>query len=170
MSVHRVHGPYQAGRQWRVITKNTDGTRSTRLYKTREEAVTAMQVADRAVSAGVGAGALVAGLLAQAVPLPADPAWVYLLRDDTGAVIYVGVTQEPSRRLETHAIDGRMYASAAMIPSPLPRHLALEIERMLVRVLRPKLNYQHNTLPGERRPRGTRRGVSSSMLGSPTRK
>jgi hypothetical protein len=85
--------------------------------------------------------------LAQAVRCPADPAWIYFLRDEAGLIVYVGVTGKIGTRLGSHTEDGKSFSAVSIVPAVFDRPVALEMERMLVRTLRPKLNSHHNPDP-----------------------
>lgn len=143
--VRRIFGPYRLSDQsWRLIFKHDDGTRSSGYYKSEAEALSAIAEAEKAVAIRVGTEALIAGLLAQAVPCPPDPAWIYFLKDADGAVIYVGCSHQVGGRMVSHVANGKIFSTVSIVPSVFDRPIALEIERMLVRTLRPKLNVQHN--------------------------
>lgn len=125
--VRRVCGPYQVSDgAWRLI--------------------------EQAVSARLGSEALVSVLMAQAVPCPRVPSWIYFLRDDLGEVIYVGVTGKIGDRLDSHLVDGKSFASVSIVPAVFERSAALEIERLLVRSLKPRLNIHHNPDPESPEP------------------
>jgi predicted GIY-YIG superfamily endonuclease len=150
-----VHGPYREGDRWRVVTKNDDGTRSSKYFSTEEAAVDAMRDTEQRVASGQGVASLAAALMSQAVPCPADPAWIYFLKDEAGDIVYVGVTGQIGSRLLNHVETGKVFSAASIIPSVFERSAALEVERMLVRTLRPRLNSHHNSAYGTRSTRSS---------------
>lgn len=132
----RIHGPYKHRARWRLAFR-TSGSNQLfyRSFETKEEAETFMlaqttEQDDEALSL----------LKSDAVPLPDDPAWAYLLLDDDDQVVYVGITRELDRRYFTHRENGAPFARMAFFPDAVDRVTGLKIEAALIRKYNPPLN------------------------------
>lgn len=137
--MRRVFGPFLHGRRWRLVVADVNGKRKAQSFGTRVEAEDAAARIQRDIMADDSVTALAGAIVASMVPVPDESAWIYALRDEGGAVIYVGVTTNPGNRFAVHNVD-KVYARATISPSPMTRTLALQVEAALIRALSPRLN------------------------------
>lgn len=72
---------------------------------------------------------------------------LYRMFDETGQLLYVGISVDPGRRLAQHRSDKPWWGEAVTISvQPMPtRAAALEAEREAIKNERPVHNTQHNT-------------------------
>jgi predicted GIY-YIG superfamily endonuclease len=92
------------------------------------------------------------GLVGEPVDLPDDPAWVYMLLDDDGVIVYVGCTRNLDGRYHDHRENHVEFTRMVFYPHPLDRMNALRAESALVAKHRPRLNglLHGNTLETDR--------------------
>jgi hypothetical protein len=118
-----------------MIVTEDDGSQTATSFDTRGEAESAIESEQLAIAAA-SQGDLVA---AMGVALPDDPAWVYFLHAEDGAIVYVGVTGSLADRLREHR-SAKEFTWATYLPNVMERVSALRVEAMLVLALRPRLN------------------------------
>lgn len=138
LAVRYVRGPYPEPRGgWRVKLEDTEGKRSSRVYRKRE-AAEEFAAQQRVAAESVGDPVAEA---ARAVPVPTRPTWVYLLEDRKGSVVYVGITGSVNRRLREHRSTA--HARVKLLPRIYDRESALKVEAELIRHFQPRFNKAH---------------------------
>jgi hypothetical protein len=143
--ITRVHGPYQKGKRWRIVTVYTGGKKVTTAFRTEADALT--EIARQTIEIRSGIASDVAPdyidvIRASAIRLPEHPTWIYFLHGERGEVIYIGATARLSRRIDAHRENGIPFSWASWVPQAFERRHARVIERMLISRLAPKLNQQ----------------------------
>lgn len=136
--ISQVWGPFSHGRRWRLRVVLADGDDRWESFTSHAEAVSALAVYREALARSTDRVLTESLVALGATPLPEEPAWVYLLRDASGAVVYVGCTSDPVGRRIAHMRD-KTFASMALF-QPMQLQLALAFESALIARLQPALN------------------------------
>ncbi len=132
-----MHGPYPQGRKWRLVFK-ADGPARYETFGSKSEAESAMhEYREERRRHGLRLMAAAADELSE------DPAWVYFLLSDTGAVLYVGCTTDLVGRRSAHRKSGRQFSRMTYLQRMAHGH-AVTLEATLIRELSPPWNTAHN--------------------------
>lgn len=151
-----VYGPYPHRGRWRIEIVDQAGIKTRQSFATKHDAANALVLVKTSIQATEIPDTMAEAMLAQAIRVDEDSAWVYFLKDAAGAVLYVGVSLQVVPRSQSHRADGVEFADVYMVPMPMPRSLALRLEAALVRTMNPPLNRNLKGTPTEER--GTRGG------------
>lgn len=133
----RYHGPYRYRHLWRVEERDGSARRSYS-FRSRVDAQTAVDRGRAAVVASV-LGGDPESVVNLAVPMPDRCSWIYFLYD-ADRVVYVGCSGNPWDRIEAHREAGKAFDRAALLPDPLDRAAAADLEAALIKAMRPALN------------------------------